>query len=216
VLERFDETGRRAVVGAQAEARLLGHDEIGEDHLLLGVAGAAPELVGVPVEALRARVSAARGGRGRTPDGPASFAPEARSALERAGQEAIDAGRATIGVADLLAALVAGDGRAADVLARVGVDSIAGARSAGSDALDDELDVPVPAGPSPAAVARLADAGEAVPAALAGSPIGDVGDPRTDARLLLAILAFDGPVGELLRANGLDETAIRDALPDVD
>ena len=43
-------------------------------------------------------------------------------------------------------------------------------------------------------------------------PIGDLGHPRVDARLLLAILGQGGRSAELLREHGLDEAAVRGAL----
>jgi hypothetical protein len=43
-------------------------------------------------------------------------------------------------------------------------------------------------------------------------PIGDLGHPRVDARLLLAMLANDGPSAALLRERGVDEAAVRAAL----
>ena len=46
-----------------------------------------------------------------------------------------------------------------------------------------------------------------------GLPIGDVGHPRTDGRLLLAILAADGGAAKLLRQHGVDEAAVDPLFP---
>ena len=63
MFERFNDRSRRVVVLAQEEARLLGHDYIGTEHLLLGlvhdresVAAQALESVGVSLEAVRTRL----------------------------------------------------------------------------------------------------------------------------------------------------------------
>lgn len=53
--------------------------------------------------------------------------------------------------------------------------------------------------------------GDPVPAWLGDNvfPVGEVGTPYADARLLAAVLAADGPAGRMLRAFGIDEGAIR-------
>ena len=43
-------------------------------------------------------------------------------------------------------------------------------------------------------------------------PIGDLGHPRVDARLLIAMLGLDRDSAKLLREHGLDEAAVRGAL----
>ena len=65
MFERFTDRARRVVVEAQHEARALGHDYIGTEHLLLGlisegggVGAKALESLGVGAEALRAAVAA--------------------------------------------------------------------------------------------------------------------------------------------------------------
>jgi hypothetical protein len=55
-------------------------------------------------------------------------------------------------------------------------------------------------------------AGDPVPVALGRDLIGDLGNPRTDARVLLAMLAKDGRSAALLREHGLDEAAVRGRL----
>jgi ATP-dependent Clp protease ATP-binding subunit ClpC len=124
-LEHFDEDARRVVALAEEEARLLGHGELGDDHLLLGVARAAPDLVGVPIEALRARVIAGRGGQARTgSDATPRLGESAVRAFALASRERVGLAVAPV---DILAAIVGAHGPAADALARIGVDSMADA-----------------------------------------------------------------------------------------
>ena len=123
-LHHFDDDARRIVDLALEEARLLGHAELGDDHLLLGVALVAPDLVGVPIEALRARVVAGRGGRPRGLGVEPGLGESALDAISAASRERC--GKAVTPV-DLLAALARGGGLAADALARIGVDSMADA-----------------------------------------------------------------------------------------
>ena len=48
------------------------------------------------------------------------------------------------------------------------------------------------------------------PVALGGGlPIGDLGNPSTDAGVLLAMLVAGGRAARLLRAHGIDEQAVR-------
>lgn len=217
MFERFSEQARQVVVGAQEEARLLGHAEIGDDHLLLGIALAAPELVGVPLGALRARVVASRGQGEGSPEGMMPFSAEAKRALDLGLEASLRENAPKVGVEDLLSGIVEIDARAADVLARLGVDSLGGGEVTGRNATvpRDRGDADVP-GPSPDDVERTLAGGDPVPASLAGSPIGDVGNRVTDVRLLLAILAADGSGAALLRNHGIDEAAVRAAAPELD
>jgi len=124
-LEHFDDDARRVVELAEGEARLLGHRELGDDHLLLGIAQVSPELVGVPIEALRARVIAGRGGLPRASSATLPhLGRSARQAISVASRER--AGKPVAPV-DILAAIAKGDGYGADALARIGVDSMADA-----------------------------------------------------------------------------------------
>src|SRR6187401_1840514 len=63
MFERFTDRARRVVVLAQEEARLLNHNYIGTEHILLGlihegegVAAKALESLGISLEAVRAQV----------------------------------------------------------------------------------------------------------------------------------------------------------------
>src|SRR3974390_1558884 len=78
MFERFTDRARRVLVLAQEEARLLNHNFIGTEHLLLGlmhesegVAAKALEPVGVSWEAVRAKVAETIGPAGSsTPASP--------------------------------------------------------------------------------------------------------------------------------------------------
>lgn len=122
-LEHFDDDARRIVSLALDEARLLGHADIGDDHLLLGVASVAPDLIGVPIEALRARVVAGR--RGNSSTGRSTRLRMGESAARAIAAASRERGGNTVGPVDILAAVAQADGLAADALARIGVDSMA-------------------------------------------------------------------------------------------
>src|SRR5713101_6434617 len=75
MFERFTDRARRVVVLAQEEARMLNHDYIGTEHILLGlsfegsgVAAQALELLGITPEAVRQQVEEITG-RGHRPRG---------------------------------------------------------------------------------------------------------------------------------------------------
>jgi hypothetical protein len=121
-LDRLDDDARRAVVLAEEEARMLRHEEIGDDHLLLGLARVAPELVGVPVETVRARVAAGRAGEEGEPWTRRRLSDSALRALSIASR---GTGKQPVHPADLLAAVVGAGGLATDALSRIGVDSVA-------------------------------------------------------------------------------------------
>jgi ATP-dependent Clp protease ATP-binding subunit ClpA len=105
MFERFTDEARAVVVGAQEEARALGHNYVGTEHLLLGLlrdralpAGAALARLGVDREAVRADVLRIIGHGGRL-DGGALAAigidlDEVRRRVEAAfGPGALDAAR---------------------------------------------------------------------------------------------------------------------------
>ena len=115
---------------AQEEARLLDHDHIGTEHVLLGllhegegVAARALGELGVSLEAVRAQVQEAVGEGGSPPVGHIPFTPRAKKVLELSLREALDLGHAYIGTEHLLLGLVReGQGVAAQVLVRLGAD----------------------------------------------------------------------------------------------
>ena len=89
MFERFTDRARRVVVLAQEEARLLNHNYIGTEHILLGlihegegVAAKALESLGISLEAVRAQVEEIIGHGGQAPSGHIPFTPRAKRALE--------------------------------------------------------------------------------------------------------------------------------------
>jgi ATP-dependent Clp protease ATP-binding subunit ClpC len=130
VFERFSDRARRVVVLAQDEARDLGHDYIGTEHLLLGLlhdsAGAACEVLSklkITPDAVRDKV-----GEQVTPGdvklrGHVPFTAPAKKSLEFSLREAMKLGHNYIGSGHLLLGLIREErGTAATVLAALGVD----------------------------------------------------------------------------------------------
>ena len=85
MFERFTDRARRVVVLAQEEARLLNHNYIGTEHILLGlihegegVAAKALESLGISLEAVRAQVEEIIGHGGSAPSGHIPFTPTRR------------------------------------------------------------------------------------------------------------------------------------------
>ena len=130
MFERFTDRARRTVVLAQEEARLLQHNYIGTEHLLLGlihegegVAAKALESLGIGLAAVRQQVEEIIGRGQQAPSGHIPFTPRAKKVLELALREAIQLGHNYIGTEHILLGLIReGDGVAAQVLVRLGAD----------------------------------------------------------------------------------------------
>jgi ribosomal protein S18 acetylase RimI-like enzyme len=129
VFERFTDRARRVVVLAQEEARLLDHDSIGTEHLLLGlidegegVGALALEELGLSAEALRARIEEAIGRGNGMPAGTIPFTPYAKKVLELALRASRALGHDYIGTEHILIGLVDEyEGVAARILREQGV-----------------------------------------------------------------------------------------------
>jgi ATP-dependent Clp protease ATP-binding subunit ClpA len=130
MFERFTDRARRVIVLAQEEARLLNHNDIGTEHLLLGlahegqgVAAKALESLGISLEAVRAQVQEIVGRGQRGPSGHIPFTPRAKKVLELSLRESQQLGHNYIGTEHLLLGLVReGEGVAAQVLVKLGAD----------------------------------------------------------------------------------------------
>ena len=129
MFERFTDRARRVLVLAQEEARLLDHNFIGTEHLLLGliqegdgVAGQALLALGIDLEATRTIVEETIGtGHGSTGSPP--FTPRAKKVLELSLREALQLGHNYIGTEHILLGLVReGEGVAAQTLVSLGAD----------------------------------------------------------------------------------------------
>jgi len=130
VFERFTDRARRVVVLAQEEARLLNHNYIGTEHILLGlihegegVAARALESMGISLEAVRSQVIEIIGQGSQAPSGHIPFTPRAKKVLELSLREALQLGHNYIGTEHILLGLIReGEGVAAQVLQKLGAD----------------------------------------------------------------------------------------------
>lgn len=130
MFERFTDRARRVIVLAQEEARLLNHNYIGTEHILLGlihegegVAAKALESLSISLEAVRAQVEEMIGQGGSSPSGHIPFTPRAKKVLELSLREALQLGHNYIGTEHILLGLIReGEGVAAQVLIKLGAD----------------------------------------------------------------------------------------------
>src|SRR6266568_274342 len=130
MFERFTDRARRVVVLAQEEARMLNHNYIGTEHVLLGlihegegVAAKALESLGISQEAVRQQVEEIIGQGQQAPSGHIPFTPRAKKVLELSLREALQLGHNYIGTEHILLGLIReGEGVAAQVLVKLGAD----------------------------------------------------------------------------------------------
>jgi ATP-dependent Clp protease ATP-binding subunit ClpC len=130
VFERFTDRARRVVVLAQEEARLLNHNYIGTEHILLGlihegegVAARSLESLGISLESVRAQVVEIIGQGSQAPSGHIPFTPRAKKVLELSLREALQLGHNYIGTEHILLGLIReGEGVAAQVLQKLGAE----------------------------------------------------------------------------------------------
>jgi ATP-dependent Clp protease ATP-binding subunit ClpC len=128
MFERFTDRARRVVVLAQEESRLLGHNYIGTEHLLLGllaeragVAARALQSLDITLDAAREQVKEIIGPGAQEPRGHIPFTPRAKKILELSLREALKLGSEVIGTEHLLLGLVdEGAGVGAQILDRLG------------------------------------------------------------------------------------------------
>jgi len=113
MFERFTEPSRRVVVLAQEEARMLDHNYIGTEHLLLGliheqegVAARAIVSLGLTLEMAREQVRALVGAGKSTPTGHIPFTPPAKKVLELSLREALALKKEYIGTEHILLGLL--------------------------------------------------------------------------------------------------------------
>jgi ATP-dependent Clp protease ATP-binding subunit ClpA len=178
------------VVTAQEEARMMQHARIGTEHLLVALADVPP----LAMSRSQARAEVVKAvGLGDAPDqaGHVPMTPAAQEALDtslhesmKLGQQRIEPGHILLGI------LRQRDGVALRVLAAAGY---------------------APRELREAVIAELTreEPTDAVMVRLGRDVIGDLGNFRTDAQVLLAILARGGPIAAWLRERGVDETALR-------
>src|SRR3979411_3123653 len=130
MFERFTDRARRVVVLAQEEARMLNHNYIGTEHILLGlihegegVAAKSLESLGISLEGVRSQVEEIIGPGPQEPSGQIPFPPRATKVLELSLREALQLGHNYIGTEHILLGLIReGEGVAAQVLVKLGAD----------------------------------------------------------------------------------------------
>ena len=131
MFERFTDRARSVVVLAQDEARMLRHNYIGTEHILLGlirdsdgVAAKVLQALGISLEAVRQQVREIIGqGKHEVQSGNIPFTPRAKKVLELSLREALQLGHSYIGTEHILLGLIhEGEGVAAQVLVKLGAD----------------------------------------------------------------------------------------------
>jgi len=130
VFERFTDRARRVVVLAQEEARLLNHNYIGTEHILLGllnegegIAAQALESLDIDLASVREEVVKIIGQGKQSPSGHIPFTPRAKKVLELSLREALQLGHNYIGTEHILLGLIReGEGVAAQVLQQLGAE----------------------------------------------------------------------------------------------
>src|SRR6266498_84038 len=130
MFERFTDRARRVVVLAQEEARILNHNYIGTEHILLGlihegggIAATTLESLGISLQAVRSQVEEIIGQGQAAPTGHIPFTPRAKKVLELSLREALQLGHNYIGTEHILLGLIReGEGVAAQVLQKLGAD----------------------------------------------------------------------------------------------
>ena len=128
MFERFSDRARRVVVLAQEEARMLNHNYIGTEHILLGLVregeGVAAKVltgVGIDLEDVRREVEEMIGQGRSESTGQIPFSPRAKKVLEHSLREALQLGHNYIGTEHILLGLAReGEGVGAQVLRKRG------------------------------------------------------------------------------------------------
>jgi ATP-dependent Clp protease ATP-binding subunit ClpC len=240
MFERFTNRARRVVVVSQEEARELGHNYIGTEHILLGLLAAEGGLAlqvlqrfGMSLIPVREEVTARVGTSGDQLKARIPFTPRAKKVLELSLREALALHHNYIGTEHILLGLAReSDGVGPQILKAHGADYMA-LRQGVLDLLPAERTTQghrwlrrrsADAG-EPAEAARLADAGE--PEELPTTPAAEASlaraarlagpGPGGSHHLLLATLEDPNTaVARTLTGLGVDLDRAREALQTVD
>jgi ATP-dependent Clp protease ATP-binding subunit ClpC len=131
MFERMTDLARQVIFLAQEEARVLGHDHIGPEHLLLGLTmirgrgcggGKALRKLGITSKHVRQQLKAHAPATEPPPKGHIPFTPRAKKVLELSLREALQLGDNYIGTEHLaLAILREREGLAIQVIAELRV-----------------------------------------------------------------------------------------------
>jgi ATP-dependent Clp protease ATP-binding subunit ClpA len=222
MFERFTDRARRVVVLAQEEARMLDHNYIGTEHVLLGlihegegVAAHALESLGISLEVVRGQVEEIIGRGVSAPTGHIPFTPRAKKVLELSLREAMQLSHDYIGTEHLLLGLIReGEGVGAQVLVKLGAD-LNRARQQVIRLLTGRVpDAEETVGPSsPFHVS--ANALQILSLALTSArDVGHTSIEPTD--MLVALVVSDDPaVSEALRSWGVDLERVRERITEL-
>ena len=242
VFERFTERARHVVVLAQEEARALGHQYIGTEHILLGLLreqeGMAARALGsldITIEGVRGQVVRMVGSGEEVTSGQIPFTQRAKKVLERALRESLSLGHNYIGTEHILLGLISED---AGVVFRTRPDPVSDREEHEGVAVRVLHDLGVDAERIRNEVIRLISSPEARPYAVSRAsevssetsmnvnPSAIVrrllmsataralhgGRSEVDVADLLLALTGDEATSRLLASLGVDVTAVRDAL----
>ncbi|MFE9880894.1 Clp protease N-terminal domain-containing protein [Streptomyces sp. NPDC005784] len=213
--ERFTVEARKVVVTAQEEARLLKHNYIGTEHILLGLLDAPDSMaakvlhqLGYDKETAQVDIAAVVKPGTQELSGHIPFAPRAKKTLDLALREAVQLHHTYIGTEHILLALVReGEGVGAKVLAeRIHpISKIRAAVLASSEGSQD-----VAANPWPAGTSATEDTVSAASALAGGAPVGSH-------HLLEAMLrAENSMAAKVLRELGVDPDAVAAKIDELD
>ncbi|KAB8182980.1 hypothetical protein FH608_049575 [Nonomuraea phyllanthi] len=130
MFQKLTDRARRVVVLSQDEARMLNHDYIGTEHLLLGliregegVGATVVKNLGLSLEDVRRHIEESRGRGQSAASAQLPFTPSASEALQSSNEESLERGLDYIGTEHLLLGLVRdGASTAAQVLVELGAD----------------------------------------------------------------------------------------------
>lgn len=214
--ERFTAEARKVVVTAQEEARLLKHDYIGTEHILLGLLDApdgtaARVLHGLGYDKKAAQLDIAAAAKPGTQElsGHIPFAPSAKKTLDLALREALQLHHTHIGTEHILLALATdeSEGVGAKVLA-ARIDPPGRIRAAVLAALQGSQDAAP--GPWPAGTPATEDTVSVASALAGGAPVGSH-------HLLEAMLRTENSMAaRVLRELGIDPDAVAAKIDELD
>ncbi len=179
MFERFSDKARRVVVLAQEESRILGHDVIDTEHLLLGLLGVTDGVAArvlnddfsITLNNTRQQLQSPDEKGRRSPSGHIPFTPSSKKVLEMSLRESVQLGHDGVTERHILLALArTGEGLGADILKAGGAGIAELERRFGElEMTDEERSDSGPVGRAPVddsrlveARARLSDDGEAV------------------------------------------------------
>ena len=220
MFERFTDRARRVLVLAQEEARLLNHNYLGTEHILLGlvhegegVAALVLDSFGVGLDTVRQRIKEAVGDSPGAGVGAPPFTPRSKKVLELSLREALRLGHNYIGTEHLLLGLVRVDeGLAAQILTQLGVPSTDAVRDRVTTVLREHGQTPTTPGFTPAG-ATVRDRARML-ASAEGS--GDARVPAGSHHYLLALLADATSLASgVLVGLGVTEDAVRQKIAEL-